>query len=216
MAKRSYGSGRLFVRCDSGGRESWYGTWWAGGVRVKRRIGLKRSAGRADGLTRVQAERELRCRIETEVVIARAHGRTVGEAGGAYIEHLEFVMERKRTTVADYRGYLRRHLAPFFGERPLDRIDAARVEAFPRAKRTSGLSSKTACNQLNFLHGVFAFAIKRGWASSNRSRSSTGPARRATRIAASASCSASSTRSCARSPTITLAPSNDRCICPPR
>lgn len=36
-----------------------------------------------------------------------------------------------------------------------------------RAKRTSGLSSKTVCNQLNFLHGVFAFAIKHGWATSN-------------------------------------------------
>jgi integrase len=167
MGKRSYGTGRLFARCDSGGREVWYGTWWAGGVRVKRRIGLKRSTGRADGLTRVQAERELRRRIETDVVIAGAQRRTVAEAGEAYIEHLEFVMERKRTTVADYRGYLRRHLAPFFGERPLDRIDAARVDAFLRAKRTSGLSSKTVCNQLNFLHGLFAFAIKRGWASSN-------------------------------------------------
>jgi len=167
MGKRSYGTGRLFVRCDSGGREVWYGTWWAGGVRVKRRIGLKRSTARADGLTRVQAERELRRRIETDVVIAGAQRRTVAEAGEAYIEHLEFVMERKRTTVADYRGYLRRHLAPFFGERPLDRIDAARVEAFLRAKRTFGLSSKTVCNQLNFLHGLFAFAIKRGWASSN-------------------------------------------------
>jgi len=85
MRKRSYGTGRLFVRCDSGGREVWYGTWWAGGVRVKRRIGLKRSTARADGLTRVQAERELRRRIETDVVIAGAQRRTVAEAGEAYI-----------------------------------------------------------------------------------------------------------------------------------
>ncbi|MGH2899620.1 MAG: hypothetical protein ACRDMZ_13185 [Solirubrobacteraceae bacterium] len=76
-------------------------------------------------------------------------------------------MERKRTTVADYRGHVCRGLASFFGDRPLDRIDAARVEAFLRAKRTSGLSWKTVCNQLNFLHGVFAFAVKRGWATSN-------------------------------------------------
>jgi len=138
MGKRSYGTGRLFVRCDSGGREVWYGTWWAGGVRVKRRIGLKRSTGRADGLTRVQAERELRRRIETDALIAGTQRRTVAEAAEAYVEHLEFVMERKRTTIADYRGYLRRHLAPFFGERPLDRIDAPRVEAFLRVKRGSG------------------------------------------------------------------------------
>ena len=121
-------------------------------MRVKRRIGPKRSPGTADGLTRVQAERELRRRIEIDVVIAGAQRRTVGEAGEAYIEHLEFVMERKRTTLTDYRGYLRRHLSPFFGDRPLDRIDAARIEAFLRAKRGSGLSSNTVCNQLNFLH----------------------------------------------------------------
>jgi hypothetical protein len=88
MGTRSYGTGRLFVRCDSGGRESWYGTWWPGSVRVKRRIGLKRAAGSADGLTRVQAARELRRRIETDVVIAGTQRRTVAEAGEAYIEHL--------------------------------------------------------------------------------------------------------------------------------
>jgi hypothetical protein len=31
------------------------------------------------------------------------------EAGAAYLRHLEHVMERKRTTLQDYRGYLRRH-----------------------------------------------------------------------------------------------------------
>ena len=36
-----------------------------------------------------------------------------------------------------------------------------------KRKRNDGLSSKTVQNHLNFLHGVFAFAIKRGWAQSN-------------------------------------------------
>ena len=45
MGRRSYGSGRLFARADSGGRETWYGSWWAGEVRVKRRIGPKRRPG---------------------------------------------------------------------------------------------------------------------------------------------------------------------------
>ncbi len=59
-AKRSYGSGRLFVRADSTGRETWYGSWRVDGRRVKRRIGLKRRPSMADGLTRTQAEAELR------------------------------------------------------------------------------------------------------------------------------------------------------------
>jgi integrase len=161
MARRSYGTGRLFARADSGGREHWYGSWWAGGTRVKRRLGLKRRPGSSDGLTRTQAEAELRRRIATDVVVAGPARRTVGEAGEAYVAHLEHVMERKRTTIADYRGYLRKCLAPFFGGVPLDRIDRARVEAYLHAKKREGLSAKTIQNHLNFLHGIWVFSIKR-------------------------------------------------------
>jgi site-specific recombinase XerC len=56
---------------------------------------------------------------------------------------------------------------PFFGERPIDKIDAAQVAQYLKRKRNDGLSSKTVQNHLNFLHGVFAFAIKRGWTQSN-------------------------------------------------
>jgi integrase len=56
---------------------------------------------------------------------------------------------------------------PFFGDRAIDRIDAIRVAQYLRRKRGDGLSSKTVQNHLNFLHGVFAFAVKRGWASLN-------------------------------------------------
>jgi integrase len=167
MGKRSYGTGRLFARVDSGGREHWYGTWWAGGVRVKRKLGLKSKPGTSDGLTRVQAEAELRRRIATDTVVAAGSRRTVQEAGDAYITHLETVMERKRTTIADYRGYLRKHLGPYFGGRPLDKIDRAYVEQYLLAKKREGLSAKTIQNHLNFLHGIWAFSIKREWATAN-------------------------------------------------
>ena len=143
MARRSYGTGRLYTRTDAGGREHRYGSCWAGGVRVKRKIGLKRSAGASDALTRVQAETELRRRIATDVVMGGAQRRTVAEAGEAYIDHREYVMERKRTTIADYRGYLRKHLGPIFGGRPMDKIDRARVEAYLLAKKRDGYSAKT-------------------------------------------------------------------------
>lgn len=101
------------------------------------------------------------------VVLRGAQRRTVEQAGAAYVEHLEHVMERKRTTLQDYRGYLRRHLVPLFGERTLDKIDAERVRRHLIAKRAEGLSSKTVQNHLNFLSGLFAFSVRRGWATSN-------------------------------------------------
>ena len=76
-------------------------------------------------------------------------------------------MDRKRSTIQDYRGYLSRHLEPFFGETPVNRIDGARVSAYLKKKRADGLSSKTVQNHLNFLHGVFAFSLKRGWVMNN-------------------------------------------------
>lgn len=92
---------------------------------------------------------------------------TVAEAGAIYIEHLDVVMERKRSTIADYRGYLGRHLGPFFGGRPIDKIDRARVESYLLAKKRDGLSSKTIANHLTFLHGLWSFAVKRKWVARN-------------------------------------------------
>ena len=104
-------------------------------------------------------------------------------------------MERKRTTLQDYRGYLRRHLAPFFGGRPLDKIDRARVEALIlKAKKRGRALEQDRAEPPNFLHGIFAFSVKREWATATRWRWSTGPRRRAQRTAASAFCSPRSSR----------------------
>ncbi len=196
MAKRSYGSGRLFVYKDKTGKESWYGSWRAGTRRVQRKIGPKRSQGGTSGLTRVQAERELRKRIDHDLVLATAERKTLADAGALYIDHLEHVMDRKRSTIQDYRGYLRGHLEGFFGDTPIDRIDPARVASYLKRKRADGLSSKTVQNHLNFLHGVFAFSLKRGWVLTNPvAITSTAPRRRARRTGASASCSPASSTS---------------------
>lgn len=169
MSRRPYGTGSLTARPDSRGRVTWYGSWRIAGRRVKRRIGLKRVEGSGrEGLTRTQAEKELRrLMAETPTVVARETRKTVAEAGRAYVDHLEGVMERKRTTVQDYRGYLQRHLGPHFGERTIDKIEPEHVEAYLHAKLGSGLSSKTVTNHLTFLHGLFAFAAKRRWATVN-------------------------------------------------
>ena len=163
VAKRPYGSGSVFVK---GGK--WYGRWWVGDQRVKRALGSVREPGTRQGLTRSQAERELRRRMESETTVVSRHDRfTVGEAGTRYVDHLEQVMERKRTTILDYRGYLRGHIEPYFGDRALGRVDAQVVMGYLKLKRAQGLATKTVQNHLTFLHGVFAFAEKRGWASCN-------------------------------------------------
>ncbi|MFL5846265.1 MAG: tyrosine-type recombinase/integrase [Solirubrobacteraceae bacterium] len=112
------------------------------------------------------AEKTMR-RLIAETAVPLGTRMTVAEAGALYVEHLEVVMERKRTTIADYRGYLNRHLGPFFGGRPMDKIDRARVEAYLLAKKHEGLSSKTVGNHLIFLHGLFSFAVKREWVARN-------------------------------------------------
>ncbi len=104
VAKRSYGTGSLYSARDARGRESWYGRWQTpGGGKANRKLGPKRQTGGREGLTQVQAERELRRRIDDDaVVIARGQRRTITEAGATYVDHLEHVMDRKRTTIQDY------------------------------------------------------------------------------------------------------------------
>jgi integrase len=168
MKRRSYGTGYLFVKRDRNGREIWYGQWRAGATKVKRKIGAKRERGSREGLTRVQAEKELRRRIEADAVVrSPSNRRTITEAGEEYVDHLEHVMERKATTIVDYRGYVRGHFAPFFGDRPISRIDESWVSAYLKHKRSRGLSAKTVQNHLNFMHGLFKFAKRRGWCEAN-------------------------------------------------
>jgi len=98
----------------------------------------------------VQAERELRKQIDHDPVLATAERKTLADAGALYIDHLEQVMDRKRSTIQDYRGYLRGHFEGFFSDTPIDRIDPARVASCLKRKRADNLSSKTVQNHLKF------------------------------------------------------------------
>jgi integrase len=161
MARRSRGTGSLSVRRDAAGAEPWYGQWWAGDRRVTRQLGPKRERGTRNGLTRAQAERELQRQIDQHVPIAADRSAGVAEVGERLIAHLAS-LGRKRSTVEEYGSYLRVHLAPFFGERPVNRIGTAEVEGFIAAKRREGKAAKSILNYLGLLHSIFAFAEKRG------------------------------------------------------
>jgi integrase len=168
VARRSYGTGQLFVKRDARGREHWYARFYVGGRRPKRRVGLKRGASSSDGLTRAQAEKKLRGLMESASLAVAADNRVaIRPAGERYLGHLETVMGRKPSTIADYRYMLDGHMIPFFGERKLDRIDADLVADYMACKRREGLASKTVANHMRFLHGLFSFAVKRGWMTQN-------------------------------------------------
>lgn len=161
-AKRSYGSGSLHTY-----RGAWYGKWRVGGHQVKRKLGPKRQAGRREGLTRTQAERELRRRIELETpVVSAGDRRTVAEAGDRLIEHLG-ALGRKPTTLGTYRSLLNTHLAPWLSGRTLDRIEPEHVEGLIVAMRRNGAGPKTIVNALTLLHQIIGFGQRRGWCDTN-------------------------------------------------
>ena len=105
-------------------------------------------------------------RIDRERQVVRS-GLSIGEVGETYLEHVEFVLERKQTTLGDYRSIVHKHLKPFFAERPIERVDADWISRYIAAKKREGLATKTITNHLAFMHGLFAFALKRGWIVAN-------------------------------------------------
>jgi integrase len=175
-ARRAYGSGSIIER---GG--DWYGKWRVDGRQVFRKIGPKRTRSKADGLTKSQAEARLR-ELMAEVTAAdvrtassatrRPHHYTVAELGDIFIEHAREVRGLKGTTLTDYESHVRVHLAPFFGDLPIQRIDAKRIEAFVahlKKKRGQGrrggkpLSPKSICNYLGTLSALLNFAVRKKW-----------------------------------------------------
>ena len=162
VRKRAYGSGSLFVQSGS-----WYGKWRVGGRQVKRRLGRVRKAGGTEGLTRKQAEQALHRMIGEVRTLAPEERITFEQAAERYIHHVEHVMTRKASTVKDYRIITSKHLVPHFHTKTLEKITPEDVVAYIAAKRHAGLAVKTVTNHLIFAHGVFRFAVRRGWATTN-------------------------------------------------
>jgi integrase len=167
VARRSYGTGSLFVRANRRGDETWFGQWRVDGVLVKRRIGPKRARSSSEGLTKSAAERELRRMIESMTIVPTVMD--IEEAGKRWLAHLEAIGRRK-STLMDYESAVRIHLVPFFGTRPIGKIVAADVERFMVVKRGEGRSPKSVRNWLGVLHSLLSYAEKRDWIPSNPCR----------------------------------------------
>ncbi len=168
-ARRSYGSGRVYVRTDAAGRETFYGSWWTNGRRVKRRLGVKRARGGREGLTAAQAESELR-RLMGEVTPSSSPGDRLdmAEVGRRYRKHLE-ALGRKRSTLAAVEMTLRVWIEPHLGDRALDKIRPEEVEDLMHAMSKAGVGVKSVRNYIGTLSAIFRFAMhpRRKWATSN-------------------------------------------------
>lgn len=161
--RRAYGTGTLRV---VGG--SWLASWYGpDGRRVQRRVGAVQTEGRANGLTKAQAERVLRRMREIESPRSAPDGQrvTMEQAGDEFCQRLELRGRRKshRLTVA---SDLRNHIGPFFASKTLDRIRPEDIERYVAAKRKT-LAIKTIRNHVNTMHSVFELGLRKGWCQIN-------------------------------------------------
>jgi integrase len=165
-SRRSHGTGSLLLWSDANGRAQWYGKWRRDGRQVKRKLGPKRAAGTSHGLTRAQAERELRRVMDEVAADPVVEELSLEEAGRRHVDRLE-LLGRKRSTLMDYRSTLRVHLVPFFGDVPIAAITTGQIERYLTVKLRAGRAPKSIRNDLGLLYGVLGFAEKRGWVASN-------------------------------------------------
>lgn len=159
--KRQYGTGSIFVK-----RNAWYGKWRVRDRQVMRKLGPIRQPGTRDGLTRKMAEARLR-KLMAEVTVTPLFERmTIEEVGERLIQQL-VTKGRKVSTTVGYGSYLRVHVAPFFGEKPIGDITKEDIEEFVAACLDNDQSIKSTRNYLGFLHSVFDFALRKGWVVAN-------------------------------------------------
>lgn len=162
--RRTHGSGGLVVK---GG--TYYGKWRVDGRQVMRRLGPMRSPGTREGLTKVQAEARLRSAMDETSIPPSTERLTVQDAAQRLLGHLE-AMGRKPSTLRAYRSKLEAQIKPRLGSRTLAKIGREDIEAFRDACLRDGLSPKYVANALGFLHSIFEFGVRRGWASANPCR----------------------------------------------
>lgn len=80
-------------------------------------------------------------------------------------------LERKPTTLDNYRVILRAHLLPRFGELPINRVRKRDIEVFMATLSEAGLAPRTRSGIFKLLSQVFTFAGRHGWCQENPCRS---------------------------------------------
>jgi integrase len=96
---------------------------------------------------------------------------TVEQVGARYLRHLE-ARGRKYSTRYSVESTIRVHLAPFYGEKPIDRIRSNDVEDLVAHLARLGLSGKTIRSYVGTLSAMFNYASapQRRWVGHNPAR----------------------------------------------
>src|SRR3954452_2926296 len=175
--KRPYGSGQIYEKWGA-----YYGRWRTpDGQRVNRRLGVKRTRGGSDGLTRAQAEQAMR-RLQAEDAARRpieaiAEIVTVDQAAERLRERI--TIEGARLSYRQNCESMQRvHVSPAMGKRKVASVTTRDVERIASAMLANGASPKTVRNVMTFLHSVFALAVRNGWAPANPVADAARPRRR--------------------------------------
>jgi integrase len=163
--RRGNGTGTLHVQTRADGRQLWYGRWYVGSRRLNRRIGLKRKRGTGQGLTKLEAEAELRRMMLRDRPPQIGDEITFATAAELMLRELE-ELGRKPTTLANYRQIFDFRLLPRFGEIPIGRIKRSQVEALAIQMLREGKRAQSV-NTLKLLSQVFNYARRQRWCLEN-------------------------------------------------
>jgi integrase len=177
MPKRAYGTGHLYEKSGA-----YYGRWRTlDGRQLNRKVGRIRRPGESDGLTRPQAERELRRLQDAEERAPKpargVQSPTVDEVGDSLRQELR-IGGARRSYLEGCESMQRVHISPRLGALAVTNVTTAHVEAVASAMLADGRSSKTIRNVVSFVHSILEHAIERGWARENPARRAARPGRR--------------------------------------
>lgn len=160
-SRRAYGAGSIV---EIGGR--YYGQWYLDGKRIKRVLGPIRVPATNDGLTKRMAEDRLRA-VMAEVKSPPVEERlTVEEVGARYLKYTKMI-GLKVTTTDSYESYLRVHVVPRLGNRPIAKLTKKDVQEFQDGCLAAGQSRRSTNLYRGFLHGICEYAVEEGWAKTN-------------------------------------------------
>lgn len=131
------------------------------GQRIHRLVGKE-----SEGTTRLQAE-EMLAKLRVEAREGRLNlpkGRKLAtsfkEAAEKYLEK-QISIQAKNLKAKIYQ--LRLHLIPFFGNKPLDKIDDMDVELYKKKRLDQGVSEGTINRELAVLSHLFTKAVEWKW-----------------------------------------------------
>lgn len=130
----------------------------------------------ADALTKKQAQDALADLLADErrkcgegAYDHQLDGATFADAAAGYLNHLEHVKGRERSTLRDYEQSINRYLNPRWGERPVKSITPADVTALREhllevtregIEGGTPLAARTIVRHLTVAHGVFKYAMR--------------------------------------------------------